>query len=280
MLQTLLSPEVIARLPTPKGVAMALTQACQRENVNLDTIANLVRTDPALSGRILALANSAASGGHPLASIDEAIFRLGFTTVSQVALAFSLIDQHSAGHCTNFNSAGFWKQSLLMAAACRELGAPRKLGPASELFAVGLLAQVGLLALATAFPQEYSDIVVADVGLLQLEVMKLGIDHLSMSVALMEHWGIPAEYSRPFGLHEEGHSQQFNPHVRQKERAQLSHAGWQVAVALSHEGVYALFEGEECIEALAWLGLSRDELLDRLNEIESIWRVWLALILR
>lgn len=58
-----------------------------------------------------------------------------------------------------------------------------------------------------------------------------------------------------------------------KERAQLSHAGsWQVAVALSHEGVYALFEGEECIEALAWLGLSRDELLDRLNEIESIWR--------
>ena len=63
MLQTLLPPEVIARLPTPKGVAMALTKACQREDVNLDTIASLVRTDPALSGRILALANSAASGG-------------------------------------------------------------------------------------------------------------------------------------------------------------------------------------------------------------------------
>lgn len=63
MLQTLLSPEVIARLPTPKGVAMALTQACQRENVNLDTIANLVRTDSALSGRILALANSCGIRG-------------------------------------------------------------------------------------------------------------------------------------------------------------------------------------------------------------------------
>lgn len=283
MLQRLLSPEVISRLPTPKGVAMALTQACQRDDVNLDTIADLVRTDPALSGRLLALANSAASGGRALVSIDEAISRMGFATVSQVALAFSLIDQHSAGHCTNFNYAGFWNQSLLMAAAARELGAARKLGPASELFTLGLLAQIGLLALATAFPEEYSDIVVADVGRLgrmRLEEAKLGVNHQDLSVALMEHWGIAPEYARPFGMYEEGTAEQFIPNVRQKERAQLSHAAWQVGCALSYENVDDLFEGDECIEPLAWLELSREEMLDRLTEVEAVWREWLALISR
>lgn len=131
MLDSILSPEVIARLPTPKGVALALTKACQREEVHLETIAGLVRSDPALSGRLLGLANSAAYGGRTLASVDEVIARLGISTVTQVALVFSLIDQYSDGHCTNFNYAGFWNQSILMAAASQRLGTLRKLGSAS-----------------------------------------------------------------------------------------------------------------------------------------------------
>jgi two-component system, cell cycle response regulator len=283
MLNRLLSPEVIARLPTPKGVALALTKACQREDVHLETISGLVRTDPALSGRLLGLANSAASGGRALVSVDEAVSRMGISTVNQVALAFSLIDQYSEGHCTNFNYAGFWNQSLLMAAASQQLGTLHKLGPASELFTVGLLAQVGNLALATAFPQEYSDIVVADVGRLgrlELEESKFEINHLNLSIALMEHWGIPSEYARPFGLHEEGPSEQFNPHVKQKARAQLAHAAWNIAGALTNEGVDALFDDDECVESLAWLDLSREALLEQLTEVEAVWQVWLALISR
>jgi len=283
MLHRILSPEVISRLPTPKGVALALTKACQGEDVHLDTIAGLVRTDPALSGRLLALANSAASGGRALASVDEAIARMGLSTVTQVALAFSLIDQYSEGHCTNFNYAGFWNQSLLMAAASQRLGTLRKLGPASELFTVGLLAQIGSLALATVFPKEYSDVVVTDVGRLgrlELEEAKFSINHLALSIALMEHWGIPSEYARPFGLHEEGTTEQFNPYVKQKERAQLSHAAWLVAGALSNEGMDALFDDDECVESLAWLELSREAMQEQLTEIEAVWQVWLALITR
>lgn len=281
MLNRILSPEVISRLPTPKGVALALTKACQREDVHLDTIAGLVRTDPALSGRLLGLANSAASGGRALASVDEAIARMGISTVNQVALAFSLIDQYSDGHCANFNYAGFWNQSLLMAAASQRLGTLRKLGPASELFTVGLLAQIGNLALATAFPKEYSEIVVADVGRLgrlEQEDAKFGINHLNLSIALMEHWGIPHEYARPFGMYEVGPTEMFVPYVKQKERALLSHAAWLVASALSNEGMDALFDDDECVESLTWLELGREAMHEQLSEIEAVWQVWLALI--
>lgn len=283
MINRLLSPEVIARLPTPKGVALALTKACQKEDVHLDTIGNLVRTDPALGGRLMAMTNVAAFGGRAVVSIDEAISRMGITTVSQVALAFSLIDQYSDGHCANFNYVGFWNQSLLMAAASKEFGTPRKLGSAGELFTVGLFAQVGLLALATAFPAEYSDIVVADVGrlgLLQLEQSKFEINHLDLSVALMAHWGIPSDYASPFGLYEESHATRFNADATQRDRAQLAHSAWLVALALSNEGMDAVFEGDACVEALAWLKLSRESMLDHLTEIESVWRAWLALISR
>ena len=163
MLHTALPADLIDRLPTPKGVALALTKACRRDDMNLEEIAKLVRTDPALTARLLALANAAASGGRAVVSVDEAVARMGLLRVSQVALAFSLIDQHGSGNCTNFDYAGFWNRSLLMAACAREFGSLSKLGVPADLFTVGLLAQIGRLGLATAFPKEYSNLMVLDI---------------------------------------------------------------------------------------------------------------------
>lgn len=94
----------------------------------------------------------------------------------------------------------------------------------------------------------------------------------------MEHWGIANDYARPFGLHEEGTTEQFIPYVRQKERAQVAHAGWVIAGAMSNEGVNALFFEDECVDALAWLELGAEAMQQQLAEIESVWQVWLALI--
>ena len=278
-----LTPEAIARMPTPKGVALALLKACRSEDVNLQQIADLVRTDPALSGRLLTLANTAAAGGRNVISIDEAVSRTGLVAVSQIALAFSLIDQHSSGYCANFNYAGFWSQSLLMAAASRELGAPARLGSPGELFTVGLFAQVGQLALATAYPVEYSALLArgaSSAELLQSEIAMAGLDHLALSVALMAQWGVPPEYSQPFGFHEEPSRAGTGSDPKLKARSDLAYASWQVAMALANEGIDAVLETPACIEATAWLKLEPQPLRLHLTEIESVWRLWLALISR
>lgn len=281
MLHTPLSRDAIERLPTPKGVALALTRACRRDDVQLDEIANLVASDPALSGRLLGLANAAAFGGRSVASTQEAVQRMGLTRVSQLALAFSLIDQHACGACANFDYSGFWNRSLLMAAACRELGAGRALGSPDELFTVGLLAQIGQLALATAFPKEISNLMALDItraDLLQREKAVTGTHHLDLSVALMEHWGIAIDYARPFGLHEVADPGLFSGNARLADRARLAHGAWWMARVLARADLNAVLADPECQAALQWLKLDAESLTQQLHAIESSWRVWLQLI--
>lgn len=283
MIHTMLSPEVIASLPTPRGVALTLSAECRKENAHLQHIASLVRMDPALSGRLLSLANSAAAGGGHVVSIDDAVSKMGLVLVSQIALAFSLIDQHAAGLCSNFNYAGFWNQSLLMASAAKEFGVPRKLGQAGELFTVGLLAQVGQLALATAYADEYSELIAQELSpaeLSQREKAIAGVDHLELSVALMEHWGIPSDYAVPFGFHEAPTLDSEGPDARRTDRYRLAHTSWRVGKVLAHEGIDAVLKNPLCLESMGWLQLRTEALMEHLTEIESVWRLWLTLISR
>src|SRR6056297_1367189 len=80
------------QLPTPDGVALAIMEAWENERTTVQDLARLVQADPALSGRVLKLANSAAAGARrAVASVPDAIVRVGMQTVGQLAVAFSLI---------------------------------------------------------------------------------------------------------------------------------------------------------------------------------------------
>ena len=45
-------------LPSPKGVALALLEACRQEDVSINEITKLIQTDPALAGRLIQRANT------------------------------------------------------------------------------------------------------------------------------------------------------------------------------------------------------------------------------
>ncbi len=83
------------QLPSPKGVALAIMEICRRDDARIDEIARVVQTDPALSSRLLQLANTAAANttGRPFVAVSEAVMRLGMSTVRQLAVGFSLVDQ-------------------------------------------------------------------------------------------------------------------------------------------------------------------------------------------
>ncbi|MDP3902738.1 MAG: HDOD domain-containing protein, partial [Methylococcaceae bacterium] len=52
------------RLPSPSGTALAIMQLVQKEDASIQKVAELVKVDPALSGRIISFANSAAFGAR------------------------------------------------------------------------------------------------------------------------------------------------------------------------------------------------------------------------
>lgn len=193
-------------LPSPKGVALTLMQACRRDDVSVGEITELVKADPALSARLIQLANGAQQAGRPVVSLEDCVTRLGMNTVKNVALAFSLLDQHREGACTAFDYARYWRLSLWMALAMQALTARTRTGAPSEMFSCGLLARIGQLALATAHPQEYQLLLESGVQgpqLLLREQETLHTDHLSLSVELMRDWGFPAPLIEPI-RHMEG----------------------------------------------------------------------------
>ena len=199
--------EISAQLPTPKGVALAVLELSQRENVTLGEIARVVQTDPALSGRLIKLANTASRIARPVVSVQEAVVRQGMTTVRQLALGFSLLDQYRAGACDAFDYQAYWSHSLLMGLTMQALGARVRIAAADEMFICGLLAQVGQLALATAYPDEYNAVLTdyRAEGLQSLvahERIHLETDHTELGSVLMSDWGIPKAFTGPIAQYE------------------------------------------------------------------------------
>ena len=84
-----------APLPSPHGVALELMRMMQREDVTVTQIANVLRADPAMSGRLISAANVAAlSGRRPVVAVADAVTALGLTVVRGLVLGFSLVSDY------------------------------------------------------------------------------------------------------------------------------------------------------------------------------------------
>jgi diguanylate cyclase (GGDEF)-like protein len=183
--------------------------------------------------------------------------------VKNLALGFSVVDQHSSGRCTHFPYKKFWTESLMMGHVMRELATAVHMGSPDELFTCALLARIGCLGLATAYPVEYAAVLsepLTDAQLLVREVAAVGIHHLDISAALLHEWGVPDVLIEPVLLHESprGHVALSVPRV-----ALIAHA-LRVAYCLADRacspGAIDLLDCEELQEFAAAYGLQPDTL--------------------
>jgi two-component system, cell cycle response regulator len=276
-MKTLEALKLDGQLPSPKGVALAILEICRRDNATTADIAKIVQTDPALSGRLIRQANAAINGGRSIASVPEAILRVGLGAVRQLALGFSLVDQYQQGPCQSFDYQGFWSHSLLMALAMRRLGGLTRVGAPDELFACGLMARIGSLGLATAYPVEYAGIIAEHLGaaeLIEQERERLETDHSELTAALLIDWGIPKALAEPIYYHERpvasGFSEGSRPH-------QLVHLFY-LAKCLADLGLAPETERNartaELMRLGGRIGLDADDFGALVDELVMQWREW------
>lgn len=191
------------KLPSPTGVALQILKLSQDDESGIEEIAAVIESDPAIASRLLKLVNSSLAGmPRQIASISRAAALVGTRAVTDLALAFSLVSQYSRGYCVAFNYELFWSDSLGRAVASRHLAHRVKIFPPDEAFACGLISQIGRLALATAFPVEYTEVlnrVTADssdeqaqLELTELESAAFDIGHDELTAEMMRDWHIPA----------------------------------------------------------------------------------------
>jgi diguanylate cyclase (GGDEF)-like protein len=266
-------------LPSPKGVALAIMQISRRDDATLEEISRLVQTDPVTSGRLLHMANAANLAARPIASVPDAIIRLGLAAVRQLAMGFSLVDQYRAGACKAFDYSRFWSHSLLMAVAMQELGKRVRTAPPDELFACGLLARIGYLALATLYPEEYARFL-EEPGdhTVERERERLHMDHNELTSAILHDCGIPNDLAEPVFFHETPESSGFAEGSRPHQLAHLFHQ----AKRLADLSLAPPEERHQHVAELMLLGgkvgLDADELCTLIDQIHARWHDWSKLL--
>jgi diguanylate cyclase (GGDEF)-like protein len=272
------------QLPSPTGVALAILRLCESEAATAQDIAQALQTDPALSGRVLKLANSAYSGrGRPVGSVREAVTYLGVRMVRNVALGFSLISQYGRGACRGFDYGDFWSRSLATGVAAQAAAyCTGQVAPA-EAFTCGLLAQVGRLALASIYPEAYGTILGAVGGdnpaeLARLEREHFATDHNELTAALLKDWGLPEVCALAARHHEHPEESGLPRHGRAQGLVRLlSAAAHLAAVCVSPEEgrsatVLSLFGA--CEE----IGLPPAELIGLCDRVVNEWQDWGRLV--
>jgi HD-like signal output (HDOD) protein len=183
-----------ADLPSMPAVAIQILDLCQREEPDVDEIAKLIGSDPALSAKLLRLTNSPMYGLKcQVRTVSHAICLLGISAVRPLALSFSLVK----GLQTRDKKAltWFWKRSLLSAVAARELASASNYRLGEEAFLGALLQDIGILALRQLAGTEYSTLArpgIRHAALAAAERQLFGEDHASLGAWLAERWKLPA----------------------------------------------------------------------------------------
>ncbi|HET7314429.1 GGDEF domain-containing protein [Salinisphaera sp.] len=183
------------RLPSPSTIALRLITLAQDPQVSLSQVGELVQCDPALTGKLLRLANSPLYGyGGTVTTLSRALQVLGLNATVILALSFSLRDELGSASAASFNTARYWCQSLFTALAARGLAVELRETLPESFFLAGLLREIGLLAMDAAFGARWVRIYQRSddhSDLLARETEALGFNHAEAGAWLLRQWRLP-----------------------------------------------------------------------------------------
>jgi diguanylate cyclase (GGDEF)-like protein len=198
--------EVLARLarstglPSLPAVALRIVELGQQPDVHVDAVTRAVSLDPALVTKVLRVANSPVyARQRRTQNLRQAILMLGLNGTLTLALTFSLASALRRASGDGLSHELLWRRSLAIAAACRALGARVGLAPAEDLFLIGLLQDVGMLALDRVVPELYRGLGAAQAShqaVCDRERAALGMDHADVGAWLLGAWNLPTRVQR------------------------------------------------------------------------------------
>jgi HD-like signal output (HDOD) protein len=182
-------------LPALPQVVTSVLRLADDPNSSARAVEQVIERDPAMTAKILRVANSSyyASGAVP--SISRAISLLGLNALRSlvVSVAYHQIVTGKS-HSTRFDKRQFWQHSLATATTARILGKLRMPMKAEELYSVGMMHDIGLIVLDKFAPEaldEALNLMARDpISLQQALQTSLGYDQSDVGYALAVKWNL------------------------------------------------------------------------------------------
>lgn len=203
-------------LPTLPIVALRIGEVIHSNNVSVQQVAEIMRTDPATSAKLLRLVNSPYFGiPGGVSDVARAIPFVGFNTLYQLVLSIGVLDALDTKNAP-FDPRMLWMHSLTVATAARELATEIKFSDAGACFTAGLLHDMGKIALAKIEPDKLNKVFASmrDEGLTMQEAeTKHDLpSHDKIGSRLARQWRFPATLATPIEQHHAIHK----PEIRDR----------------------------------------------------------------
>jgi putative nucleotidyltransferase with HDIG domain len=199
------------RLPVFNATALRIQQEIAKEEPDINLVERLVVSDQSLTAKVLSVSNSPFYKGlHQVATVRNAIVRLGINEVSNIVMAVTHENNfRSKDPFVHSNMRALWRHSLGCARGSNWLAKKCGLNSlAHEAFFAGLLHDVGKLRILTFIDDlkcsDDLDIQPSD-ALLRKVMERL---HTNQGYSLMVHWNLPEKYCHIVRDH---HHKEFDP---------------------------------------------------------------------
>lgn len=195
----------IRQLPSLPAVVLELLASLEDEDADVDSLVRKISQDQALVVKTLRVANSSFFGLQgQVETIQDALVVLGFRQLRTLVVAASVNGRIPGSEHSAALSKSFWQHGLLVGLSAQTLA--KACGRnADGAFTAGLLHDVGRLALAGCFPDEYGEVEALrkarDCYPIEAERELLGIDHAEVGGAIAARWNLPVALTEAIALH-------------------------------------------------------------------------------
>ena len=193
--------------PSIPAVVLRVIQLVSDPDVDLRTLREAVEQDPALTSRVLKLANSAFFHQNAqVSTLDRALVLVGLSTMRSLVLGVTVIDtvdRHAAG---GLDLREFWRDSLLRACIARATADRRHRNLSEEAYLIGLMQDLGIPLLLASDPG-YAELL-AEAGGCRLRLHRLEqeagrLTHSQVIAHLARAWSFPELLCASLSRHHE-----------------------------------------------------------------------------
>jgi len=197
-------------IPSIPLVLIKIIQTLDEDSSSAKELESLILHDPALSARILRLANSAFYSFYTrVKTISHAIALLGMNLVTSLAIGVNIFDSFTKGAKSEAASINkLWTHSCCVAVLVKEIWVYRghKEKEGEFAFLCGLLHDLGKVVLFKTYPAHYGALFAVvksenDPAISFYEEDNYGLDHAAIGEMLAKQWGFPPELSSVIRKH-------------------------------------------------------------------------------
>lgn len=186
------------------AVAEAL-RVCGQPDASLKDVVAAIRVDQAMAVKVLTLANSPLyTRGDHVRSLQQAVGRIGIHHIRRALMNLAVMERFSSADGP-LDPALFWEHSISTGLIFAELAKPRPGADPDAAFTLGLLHDIGRVALADALGPLYARVVEAasasGLPLEQVEKRLLLVDHGEAADRVLRGWKFPRDLIPPIVAH-------------------------------------------------------------------------------